>query len=304
MRVLYSKDYRQWKMRHWRHLSGSLKAVANSNKGDTIVAWHYLQAVLAWWICRLTFKRRRFVCLNVLLKIDRSKKNILHRYLCRKAFKADNFKATVTSSSYGEWLNSQLGMDVRFYLLRDVYHDYYSTPAFKESKNGNIVFCGGASGRDWEQMLRIVKGLPDVRFYMVMPGREYRPFMERHKDDIPDNVKIVHDIPYNHFMYRLCQSSLVVLPLAINAPAGLTVMFQAASNRRMVITSDTSAMRDYFMPYQLCGVDPEKWIEKITYYLEHKEERVAEAQRFHDFVTTHCTERQYAETVKRIIEDF
>ncbi len=213
---------------------------------------------------------------------------------------ASNFQATVTSEEYGEWLNRQLNTNVRFTLLRDVYHDYYATPQFKESKSQNIVFCGGASGRDWELMLQIIKRLPDVRFYMVMPDREYKPFMQRHADDIPQNVKISYNIPYREFMYRLCQSSLVVLPLAINAPAGLTVMFQAAGNSKMVITSDLAAMRDYFKPYQLCGTDPDEWSERITYYLQHPDERTAEAQRFHDFVTTKCTEQVYADTVKRL----
>ena len=300
VRAIYSHDYRQWIMRHWRHFGGSLKAVRASSKGDTIVAWHYLQAVLAWWICRLTLRKRRFVCLNVLLKVDKTPKNWLHRYLCKRAFKADNFKATVTSVPYGQWLNRQLGIDVQYTLLHDVYHDYYHTPQFEEGKSKNIVFSGGSSGRDWELMLDIVKATPEVKFYMIMPGHQYRPFMKKHNGDIPKNVIIDHDLPIKHFMHRLCQSTLVVLPLSINAPAGLTVMYQAAANRRMVITSDAEAMKEYFMPYQLCGKDPAQWRDKIRYYLAHEEERNKENNRFHDFITTQCTEQNYAKTVAKL----
>ncbi len=301
---VYSHDYKQWIMRHWRHFGGSLKAVRKSNEGDIIITWHYLQAVLAWWICKFTGKHRKFICINVLLKHDSSAKNILHRYLCKKAFLSKNFKATVNSNEYGAWLNKQLRIDVKYTLLRDVYHDYYATPQFKESSHKNIVFNGGASGRDWEMMLSIAQLMPHVRFYMIMPDREYHPFISKHKNDIPDNIKIDFNIEYRDFMERLCQSSLVVLPLSINAPAGLTVMYQAAGNRRMVITSNTEAMKGYFGDYQLCGSNPHDWCDKINYYLQHEDERIKEANRFHDFITSECTEEKYANTVKELVLSF
>lgn len=303
VRCIYSHDYQQWYMRHWRHFGGSLKAVRASKKGDTIVAWHYLQAVLAWWICKLTFRKRQFVSLNILLKKDKTLKNKLHRYLCKKAFQAKNFRATVTSVPYGKWLNKQLGIDVEYPLLHDVYHDYYCTPQYSEGKNKDIVFCGGASGRDWELMLDIIRITPELKFYMVMPKHIFRPFMKKHGDDLPQNVKIGCNMPYKEFMFRLCQSTLVVLPLSINAPAGLTVMYQAAANRRMVLTSDTEAMKEYFMPYQLCGKNPEQWRDKIRYYLQHEDERKAEADRFHDFITTQCTETDYARIVAQVCKE-
>ena len=304
VKCIYSTDYKQWIMRHWRHLGGSLRAVRQSKTGDTIIAWHYLQAVLAWWICLLTFRRRNFICLNILLKTDKTLKNRLHRFLCKRAFQAKNLKAAVTSEPYGHWLNGQLGIDVKYTLLRDVYHDYYSSPQFVESKKRDIIFCGGASGRDWGLMLQIIEVMPEWRFYMIMPGHEYRPFMRKVHGRIPQNVIIDHDLPYKEFLFRLCQSTLVVLPLSINAPAGLTVMFQAAGNRRMVITSDTAAMRGYFNLSQLCSNDVGDWCEKINYFMQHEEERNAETERFYQFVTTKCSETQYAQTVKQLVEEF
>ena len=46
------------------------------------------------------------------------------------------------------------------------------------------------------------------------------------------------------------------------------------------------------------------WCEKISYYMQHEKERNAEAERFHQFVTTMCSETQYAQTVKRLVEEF
>ena len=54
------------------------------------------------------------------------------------------------------------------------------------------------------------------------------------------------------------------------------------------------------MPYQLCGKDPAQWRDKIRYYLAHEEERNKENNRFHDFITTQCTEQNYAKTVAKL----
>lgn len=301
--AVHTRDHKKWYMWHWALFWGSVRVVRASSKGDTIVAWHHLQAVLAWWMSRLTFRKRKFVCLNILLKVEKTWKNRLHRFLCKRAFQAGNFKATVTSVDYGQWLNRQLGIDVEYTLLHDVYHNYYHMPQFKESPRKDIVFCGGASGRDWNLMFDIIRRTPDVRYYMIMPGHQYRWFMKDHSHEIPDNVIIDYNIPYKQFMFRLCQSTLVVLPLNINAPAGLTVMYQAAANRRMVITSGTEAMKEYFKPYQLCGKDPSEWCDKIRYYLSHEAERQQEADRFHDFVSTECTEERYASIVASLCKD-
>ena len=56
----------------------------------------------------------------------------------------------------------------------------------------------------------------------------------------------------------MCQSSLVVMPLDTEAPAGLIAFFQAAANGRMSITSDTVTTREY----RICA-------QMLDYYRKH-----------------------------------
>lgn len=299
-KVIFSKDYRQ---RVLRYLSGSVEVVRASHKGDTIVCWYDVQAVICWWLCRLTGKRRNIICLNILLKQKDTLKNRMASFLFRKALVADNFKASVTSSAYGKWLNGKLGIDVEYTLLHDVYHDYYEMHGMGESSQ-DIVFCGGCFGRDWRLMLDIVKAVPEVRFYMIMTSDMERRYFGSMNGAYPANVKVLTDIPFRDFMRCLCQSKIVCMPLDSEAPQGLIVMFEAIANGKLVLTSDTPTTEEYFDKDQRLGKDVEEWRRKLLYYLRHDEERKAKAMRLHRYVKEQCGEQQFARTVKEMVDSF
>lgn len=292
---MFSKDYKQ---RVLRYLSGSIPVVRKSEKGDTIICWYDVQAVLCWWICHLLGLKRNIVCLNILLKQKPTLKNRMASFLFKKALVTPNFKATVTSRYYGAWLNKKLGIDVQYTLLHDVYHDYYEMPQFVESKD-DIVFCGGCYGRDWPLMMEIVKATPEVKFYMVMTSEmKKRHFGKMKKDDFPSNVKVLTDIPYEQFTRCLCQSKMVCMPLDCEAPQGLIVIFEAAANNKLILTSDTPTTQEYFDESQRMGKEVGQWRDAIRYYLSHEEERREKAMSFHDFLKKECNESVFAGKVR------
>lgn len=300
-KVLFSKDYKQ---RVMRYLSGSIPVVRKSKKDDTIVCWYDAQAVLCWWICHLLRLKRNIICLIILLKQKPTLKNRMASFLYKRALLAPNFKATVTSRYYGEWLNGKLGIDVKYTLLHDVYHDYYEMPQFAESKE-DIVFCGGCYGRDWPLMMEIVKATPEVKFCLVMMGKMKKLYFANMSDgDFPTNVKVLTDIPYQQFMKCLCQSKMVCMPIDCESPQGLIVMFEAAANNKMILTSDTPTTQEYFDDCQRMGKEVRQWREAIRYYLSHEEERRERATGFHGFVKEECQEQAFAETVKKLVMSF
>ena len=298
--VIFSNDCRH---RVLRYLSGCVRAVCASRDVDTFVCWYDAQAVLCWWLCLLLGKRRNIVCLNILLKQKDTLKNRMVSFLFRKALVAGNFKASVTSAAYGEWLNGKLGIRVEYTLLHDVYHAYYEKPEWEESPH-DIVFCGGCYGRDWPLMLEIVKAVPEVKFYMVMTREMKQRHFGHMQDDFPVNVKVLTDIPYQQFMRCLCQSKIVCMPLDCEAPQGLIVMFEAAANGKMILTSDTPTTEEYFDMAQRLGKDVSEWREKILYYLAHSEERKARATRFSRFLKEECGEQHFAKVVKSMVDSF
>lgn len=42
--------------------------IKQSADGDTIICWYDFMAVLCWWLCKVQFKNRKIIALNILLK--------------------------------------------------------------------------------------------------------------------------------------------------------------------------------------------------------------------------------------------
>ena len=89
------------------------------------------------------------------------------------------------------------------------------------------------------------------------------------------------------------------MPLDTEAPAGLTVYFQAAANNKMIITSDTVTTEGYLSDGcgVLCKNTVEDWVNKIQYYLLHINDADVYAAKFKDFLESECSEEKYAVTL-------
>lgn len=73
--------------------------IKQSVEGDTIICWYDFMAVLCWWLCKLQFKNRKIIALNILLKDKATKKNKLAKLLYKPVLMSNKVKATVTSKS-------------------------------------------------------------------------------------------------------------------------------------------------------------------------------------------------------------
>ena len=277
-----------------RMIVACMECIQQSAKDDTIVCWYDFMAVLCWWLCRLQGKKRKIIALNILLKDKNTTKNKLAKFLYGSALKSNKVQATVTSRMYGEHLNQLLGIHKDYTLLHDRYHEGYRIDYHGKAVS-NTVFCGGRNGRDWDFLIGIAQSMPQVTFNCVMPADKY----EQYKDSFTGNIVVKFDIPEREFLELMCQSSLVVMPLDTEAPAGLIVFFQAAANGRMSITSDTVTTREYFSDGRgaVCGKNVEDWKGKIQYYLDHTAEAERCAARFKCFLETECSEEKYAQTL-------
>lgn len=265
--------------------------IQQSADGDTIICWYDFMAVLCWWLCKLHFKNRKMIALNILLKNKTTVKNKLVKFLYKPMLKSEKVQATVTSRKYGEYLNEILGIQKNYILLHDVYHRSYSID-YGGRIISNTVFCGGRNGRDWAQLIKIAQIMPEVIFNCVMPKDQF----EQHKEHFGKNIVAQSDLSEEKFLALMCQSQLVVMPLDTEAPAGLIAFYQAASNGKMVITSDTVTTREYLIEGRgaLCGENTEDWKNKIQYYLQHKEEANDCAVKLQAFLEDECSEKKYA----------
>lgn len=272
--------------------------IGDSGKGDTIICWYDFMGILCWWLCRVLHKKRKIVALNILLKNKKSLKNRIVRILYRPALKSRNLVATVTSKAYGEAVNKLLDIKTQYILLHDIYHDEYSIGYIGKVQE-NSVFCGGRNGRDWNFLLQIAEQMPDVQFNIVVPKAAF----EKYKNAFGDNVNVKTEIPETEFIELMCKSSLVLMPLDTEAPAGLIVMFQAAGNGKLIIASDTVTTKEYLAADRgvLCANSLNEWERQIRYWLAHQDKGKVRAEKLRLFLEKECSEKKYAETLMKLV---
>ena len=277
-------------------LTGVLKVLRLSRRGDRIAFVFDFQAVLAWWICRLFRLRRSFLCINLLLDQKPTFRNRLVSAMYRKALPAENFKATVTSVEYGEWLNARLGIDVPYTLLRDV---FLPTPSVPAPAPASDVFCGGRNGRDWDFMLELTSALPDVSFTLVIPDALAGTYRKRKAE----NVRILGNLSETDFEANLAAASVVCLPVTKQAPCGLLVLFQAAARLKPVLTTDTVTTRAYCAEGRgiLLPRDPDLWKSAIVSCLEHPGQSATMARNMLAFCKEACSPEKYVQTIDSLL---
>ncbi len=277
---------------------GARDVVRLSRKDDTVVCWYDFQAVLCFLLCKLLCKRRKIVCINLLLKDKASLKNRLVAQLYALALRSKNFVASVTSVEYGEHLKQRLGFTRPLFLVHDVYHDSYQNRGAKIIPN--TVFCGGRNGRDWHFMIEVARATPNVKFHLVMPDGVYHEVV----DNLPSNVVAKHNIPREDFMREMCSCELVALPLDTEAPAGLIVLFQAAANSKYILTTDTMTTREYLSDGRgsLVAKSVDSWVKEIAARLSSKEENEVSSRKLLQFLQEECSEEKFVEGVEKMIK--
>lgn len=278
---------------------GSLTILKLSKRNDTIVCWYDFQAVLCYWLAKLSFRQRKFVCINLLLKDKSSTKNKVVAWLYKKALKNKHFVASVTSVEYGNHLKQRLGLDKELFLLHDVFHQNYKVNNSTDIRL-NTVFCGGRNGRDWKFMIEVAKVMPHVLFHLVMPKVTY----DEYQHELPSNVSAKYNLSMNDFMKEMCSCETVALPLDTEAPAGLIVLFQSAANMKYIITTDTMTTREYLSDGRGCLLpnDVEVWKKAINEKLGNVMSNIVASEKLLNFLESECSEKKFVEGVETMID--
>ena len=281
-------------------LKGCMGGLKTSRQDDTIVCWYDFQAILCYWLCKFTFRRRNIVCINILLKDKNSIKNKVVAWLYKKALNSKHLVASVTSKEYGEHIKKRLGIKKELFLLHDVYHDSCRYDKAVEVKP-NTVFCGGRNGRDWHFMLEVAKAMPNVEFHLVMPESTYHEL----KDEMTPNVIARYNLSLDEFMREMCTSEIVALPLDTEAPAGLIVLFQAAANKKYIITTDTMTTREYLADGRgsLVANHVSDWVAELKKKLEHKGTNGVSSSKMLGFLRAECSEKIFVDGIERMINE-
>jgi len=278
---------------------GVFKTIRKSSANDTLIFWYDFQGIICFWACRLLLLKRRIIILNILLKNKSTLKNKVVSYLYKLPLQSNHVKATITSPEYGEMLNRQLKIKASYTLLHDVY-PFCEKEANGYINHGKTVFCGGNNGRDWNLAIEIAWLMQDVQFTFVMPATVHKYYLKR---TLPDNVHVFSNIPLAEFNRLLQESSIVLLPLNTDAPAGLIVIFQAASQMKMVVTTSTPITKEYIdgQSGALCSYPAEQYAEAIRFHILHADIAEAKGRALHDKLKSECSKEVYTRKLYNII---
>ena len=106
---------------------------------------------------------------------------------------------------------------------------------------GDYVFSGGYSNRDYHLVVAAAAALPQVPFVLACRTASRLP------PDLPPNIRVVRDAPWDAFHHLLAAARLVVLPLKRDVgSSGQMVALAAMQAGKCTIYSDVSVVGQYF----------------------------------------------------------
>jgi glycosyltransferase involved in cell wall biosynthesis len=102
----------------------------------------------------------------------------------------------------------------------------------------DVVSVGADPHRDFELLLRVAEGMPDVSFELVVAGDRARALGR-----LSSNVRVETDLPFDAMRERLERAQVVALPVRENSYSGATtVLLQAMALAKPVVVTRTAAI--------------------------------------------------------------
>ena len=102
----------------------------------------------------------------------------------------------------------------------------------------DVISIGSDPHRDFELLLTVARGLPETSFLVVTTADHARSL-----GDLPANVAVEADLPFDEMRSRLERARVVALPVRENSYSGATtVLLQAMALGQPVVVTRTAAI--------------------------------------------------------------
>ena len=165
-------------------------------------------------------------------------------------------------------------------------------------EHGQYVAALGGNARDYKTLLAVARGLPDIRFVLVVRPHSLRGL------DPPANVTVHTNLPYGKATNVLMHSRFMVLPL-INSqvPCGHVTLVAAMHLGKAFVVTDSSGVHDYVRDGEnALTVEPAS-VEDLTAAVQRLWKDPLLCARLGEngrrFAARECTEEQIAEHFRR-----
>jgi glycosyltransferase involved in cell wall biosynthesis len=137
-------------------------------------------------------------------------------------------------------------------------------------------FSGGYSNRDYASLIRAFTKVPQKLIIVSS-------FLNGDLDDVavPDNVKVLRDVPFAEFDRLLRGATACIFPLKYNLSGGQSVLVHGMKLQKPIIVSENSVMREYIRDAKAAVFvkDIEREIPQVVRQLESDPQRRASLAR-------------------------
>lgn len=182
----------------------------------------------------LHVKMPKIILLNLIPKESGRLKSGINR------FYRISFKNITTFSISSKMLipiyQNRFKMIVKPFVIPDNIHFYNKF----QGPEGDYIFSGGCSHRDWTILMEAAKRLSKLKFII------FADFMDKNIFHPLKNVTLRFNVPTSEFYKTLSQARLVVLPIKYETvAAGHLVILHALYYGRAIIASKTAGISEY-----------------------------------------------------------
>lgn len=167
---------------------------------------------------------------------------------------------------------------------------------------GDYITAIGRSGRNYKVMIEALKALPDIKAVIVASPENMKGL------DVPPNVEVREEIPWNDMLNILYHSRFMVLPLfKSDIPYGHGTAILAMHLNRPVIVTDGDAMSDYVQDGETGLMypadDSDALADRIKTLWDNSEENERLAQNAYQFAHSYCTEAASIARVAPLLQE-
>ncbi len=216
-------------------LKTAYKALQCSNEGDVIICKDFNIGAYMLTLCKLCFKKRTVVTIDVMLHHEPDKLPVkMRKYIYRWVLKNPNFHFSVPQKEMLKHYKSTYKIDEQRVFELNGCHKECTTQEF--SQGDKFVLCAGVR-RDWNTFFRTARLLPAVHFIGIADKKYFDANLLKRT---PKNLEMKYDIVEPELSDYVSRCAVVCIPVE-NDWADKMVLFQAAFMNKPIVCTKTPA---------------------------------------------------------------
>jgi glycosyltransferase involved in cell wall biosynthesis len=227
-----------------------------------------------------------------------ARRALLRRYLRR----VDRLvvASTIERALYSEYFELDIDrIDLLLWGIQPPVHELTKAARFGD---GQYICAIGSQARDYHTLMDAMRRIPNIKLILVATPDSLPQGV------VPENVKVLTNVPLADAMNVLAHSMFMVLPLRDSTvPCGHVTVVSAMHMGKAILSTDSTGLRDYLID----GSNAEFFSPKDPIQLAQKIERLISepllCQRLGAFASAfakrHCSEDNTTAYFRRYLED-